>query len=42
MHVILKLIGHIITEEDGKYFYEIRLNNMNTISFDVMKSLLLS
>ena len=42
MHVILKLIGHIITEEDGKYFYEIRLNNMNVISFDVMKTLLVS
>jgi hypothetical protein len=42
MHVILKLIGHIITEEDGKYFYEIRLNNINIISFDVMKTLLIS
>jgi len=42
MHVILKLIGHIITEEDSKYFYEIRLNNINIISFDVMKTLLIS
>ena len=42
MHVILKLIGHIITEEDGKYFYEIRINNINIISFDVIKNLLIS
>ena len=42
MHVILKLIGHIITEEDSKYFYEIRLNNINIISFDIMKTLLIS
>jgi hypothetical protein len=42
MHVILKLIGHIITEEDGKYFYEIRINIINIISFDVIKNLLIS
>ena len=42
MHVILKLIGHIITEETNKYFYEIRLNNIEVISYDVMKNLLLS
>lgn len=42
MRVILKLIGHIITDETGKYFFEIRLNNMDIISFDVMKNLLTS
>jgi len=42
MHVILKLIGHIITEEDCKYFYEIRINIINIISFDVIKNLLIS
>jgi len=42
MHVILKLIGHIIDEETGKYFYEIKLNNIEIISYDVMKNLLTS
>jgi len=38
MSIIIKLIGHIIVENDNKYIYEYKLNNITILSFDVIKT----
>jgi hypothetical protein len=38
MNIIIKLIGHIINEGKNKYNYELRMYNINVISFDIIKT----
>jgi hypothetical protein len=38
MNIIIKLIGHIINEGNNKYNYELRISNVNLISFDMIKT----
>ena len=38
MNIIIKLIGHIINEGNNRYNYEIKIFNVNTISFDMIKT----
>ena len=38
MNIIIKLIGHIINEGNNKYSYELRISNVNIISFDMIKT----
>ena len=39
MHIIIKLIGHIINEDTGSYCYELKIFNVNILSFDIIKTI---
>jgi hypothetical protein len=39
MHIIIKLIGHIINEDSNNYCYELKIYNLNILSFDIIKTI---
>jgi hypothetical protein len=39
MHIIIKLIGHIINEDSNNYCYELKIFNLNILSFDIIKTI---
>ena len=38
MNIVIKLIGHIINEGNNRYNYELKIYNVNIISFDIIKT----
>jgi len=42
MSIIIKLIGHIIVENYNKYIYEYKLNNIQILSYDIIKTIFCS
>jgi hypothetical protein len=42
MNIIIKLIGHIINEGNNRYNYELKIYNVNIISFDMIKTIFCS
>ena len=42
MNIVIKLVGHIITEDKNKYIYELKLSNVKEITYDIIKTLFLS